>query len=310
MTGAVPSGELSVAVIGGSGLYAMEGLEGIREHRIETPFGPPSDLLMEGRLNGTPVVFMARHGRHHHLLPTEVPYRANIWALRSLGVRYLIGCCAVGSLQESIGVLDAVVPNQFIDRTVKRQASFFGEGCVAHIGFADPCCPVLSQRLHQAAAQTMTSGHTAHGHGTYVCIEGPAFSTRAESQLYRRWQGDVIGMTSLTEAKLAREAEIAYACLAMVTDYDCWHEGHDSVNVEMVLANLRANVATTQAILRACLPALGAEQPESPAHHALATALLTAPDQVPGPTRQRLDLLTQSYWGAYQPQGQDSSYEE
>jgi len=293
-------GELSVAVIGGSGVYAMEGLERIREHRIETPFGPPSDLLVEGRLNGTPVVFMARHGRHHHLLPTEVPYRANIWALRYLGVRYLVGCCAVGSLQESIGVQDAVVPDQFIDRTVNRQASFFGEGCVAHVAFADPCCPVLSQRLHQAAAQTMTSGPIAHGRGTYVCIEGPAFSTRAESELYRRWQGDVIGMTSLTEAKLAREAEIAYACLAMVTDYDCWHEGHASVSVEMVMANLRANAATTQAILRTCLPALAAEQPESPAHNALATALLTAPDQAPGPTRQRLDLFTRPYWGPYQ----------
>lgn len=295
------SRELTVAVMGGSGLYAMEGLEVMREHRIETPFGPPSGLLMEGRLNGTPVVFMARHGRHHHLLPTEVPYRANIWALRSLGVRYLIGCCAVGSLQESIAVLDAVVPDQFMDRTVNRQASFFGEGCVAHVAFADPCCPVLSRRLHQAAARTMASGRTAHGGGTYVCIEGPAFSTRAESELYRRWQGDVIGMTSLTEAKLAREAEIAYACLAMVTDYDCWHDGHDSVSVEMVIANLRANATTTQAILQACLPALAAEQPESPAHSALATALLTAPDQVPGPTRQRLDLFTQPYWGPYQP---------
>ena len=300
MTDADTSAELSVAVIGGSGLYAMEGLEVIREHRINTPFGPPSDLLMEGRLSGKPVVFMARHGRHHHLLPTEVPYRANIWALRSLGVRYLIGCCAVGSLQESIGVLDAVVPNQFIDRTVKRQASFFGEGCVAHIGFADPCCPVLSQRLHQAAAHTMKSGQIAHGHGTYICIEGPAFSTRAESELYRRWQGDVIGMTSLTEAKLAREAEIAYACLAMVTDYDCWHEGHDNVSVEMVIANLRANAATTQAILQTCLPDLVVEQPESPAHKALATALLTTPDQVPGSTRQQLDLFTQPYWGPYQ----------
>jgi len=299
MTAADPCGELSVAVIGGSGLYAMEGLEAIREHRIETPFGPTSDVLLEGRLNGTPVVFMARHGRHHHLLPGEVPYRANIWALRSLGVRYLVGCCAVGSLQESIGVLDAVVPDQFIDRTVKRQASFFGEGCVAHISFADPCCPVLSRRLHQAAAGTMASGPTAHGHGTYVCIEGPAFSTRAESRLYRRWQGDVIGMTSLTEARLAREAEIAYACLAMVTDYDCWHEGHDNVSVEMVIANLRANATTMQAILQRCLPPLAAEQPESPAHNALATALLTAPDVVPAPTRQRLDLFSQPYWGPF-----------
>jgi len=301
MTAAEASRELSVAVIGGSGLYAMEGLEVIREHRIETPFGLPSDLLTEGRLNGTPVVFMARHGRHHHLLPTEVPYRANVWALRSLGVRYLVGCCAVGSLQESIGVLDAVVPDQFIDRTVNRQASFFGEGCVAHVGFADPFCPVLSQRLHQAAVRTMTSGPTAHGHGTYVCIEGPAFSTRAESELYRSWQGHVIGMTSLTEAKLAREAEIAYACLAMVTDYDCWHEDHDTVSVEMVIANLRANATTIQTILGTCLPSLAAEQPESPAHNALATALLTAPDQVPGPARQRLDLFTQPYWGPYQP---------
>ena len=295
------AGALRVAVIGGSGLYAMEGLEVVREHRIETPFGPTSDLLTEGRLNGAPVVFMARHGRGHHLLPTEVPYRANIWALRSLGVRYLIGCCAVGSLQEPIGILDAVVANQFIDRTIGRPASFFGEGCVAHISFADPCCPVLCQRLHQAATRAMmTSGATAHGQGTYVCIEGPAFATRAESELYRRWKGDVIGMTSLTEAKLAREAEIAYGCLAMVTDYDCWHPNHDNVSVEMVLANLRANATTIRTILQNCLPSLAAEQPESPAHSVLATALLTAPDHVPGPVRQRLDLFTRPYWGPYQ----------
>jgi len=300
MTAVNSSDQLSIAVIGGSGLYAMEGLELLREHRLETPFGPTSDLLMEGRLKGTPVVFLARHGRHHHLLPAEVPYRANIWALRSLGVRYLIGCCAVGSLQESIRVLDAVVPNQFIDRTVVRQASFFGEGCVAHIAFADPTCPVLSKYVHAAAAQVMASAHTAHDQGTYVCIEGPAFSTRAESELYRRWQGDVIGMTSLTEAKLAREAEMAYACLAMVTDYDCWHPNHDTVSVEMVIANLRANATTTHSILQTCLPVLAAEQPESAAHQALATALLTPPDQVPGPTRQRLDLLTRPYWGPYQ----------
>jgi 5'-methylthioadenosine phosphorylase len=286
-----------VGVIGGSGLYAMPGLEQLEEHSVETPFGSPSDVMRLGRLGGMEVVFLARHGRDHHLMPMEVPYTANIWAMRSLGVRWLISVSAVGSLRDHLRPRDMVVPDQFIDRTQQRPQSFFGDGCVAHVSLADPFCPLLSELLAAAAEAAIPPGHHLHRGGTYLCMEGPAFSTRAESELYRSWGCSVIGMTNHTEARLAREAELAYASLSMVTDFDCWHNDHDAVSVEMVVGNLRANAVATEPILRRLMQQLKTERPTSAAHTALADALITAPEHVPAETRRRLDLFTHPYWG-------------
>jgi 5'-methylthioadenosine phosphorylase len=288
-----------LGVLGGSGLYSMEGLEDIQEISVDTPFGSPSDSLRLGRLGGMEVVFLARHGRHHSLLPTEVPYRANIWAMRSLGVRWILSPSAVGSLQEAVRPLDMVVPDQFIDRTQQRPVSFFGQGAVAHVTFADPFCPALSRLLADVADSLMPADRTLHRGGTYLCMEGPAFSTRAESQLYRSWGCSVIGMTNHSEARLAREAEIAYATLAMATDYDCWFEGHDSVTVDMVIANLKANASLATQIVRITAERVAALRPTSTAHAALRDALMTPKEHVPAETRRRLDLLTQPYWGAF-----------
>ena len=295
-------GELETArvgVIGGSGLYAIKGLENVSEHQLDTPFGCPSDVLRVGQLNGMDTVFLARHGQHHHLLPKEVPYRANIWAMRQLGVRWLISVSAVGSLREDLRPRDMVVPDQFIDRTQQRPQSFFGQGCVAHVSLADPFCAVLSELLADSAETELPEGHRLHRGGTYLCMEGPAFSTRAESELYRSWNCSVIGMTNHTEARLAREAELAYASLSMVTDYDCWHSDHAAVSVEMVIGNLQANAAATEPILSKLMERLRSERPRSEAHTALASALITPKDAVPAETRQRLDLLTSPYWGAW-----------
>jgi 5'-methylthioadenosine phosphorylase len=289
-----------LGVLGGSGLYAMEGLEEIQELELDTPFGPPSDSLRLGRLGGMEVVFLARHGRHHTYLPTEVPYRANIWAMRSLGVRWILSPSAVGSLQETVRPLDMVVPDQFIDRTHQRPLSFFGEGAVAHVALADPFCPGLSRLLADVADSLMPAGRTLHRGGTYLCMEGPAFSTRAESNLYRSWGCTVIGMTNHTEARLAREAEIAYATLAMATDYDCWYADHDSVTVEMVIGNLRANAELATQIVRTTAERIGALRPASTAHNALRDALMTPKEQVPAKTRQQLDLFTSPYWGPFE----------
>ncbi|MBW0173244.1 MAG: S-methyl-5'-thioadenosine phosphorylase [Vulcanococcus sp.] len=288
-----------LGVLGGSGLYAMEGLENVQELTIDTPFGPPSDSLRLGTLGGMEVVFLARHGRHHTYLPTEVPYRANIWAMRSLGVRWILSPSAVGSLQEQVKPLDMVVPDQFIDRTMQRPISFFGEGAVAHVALADPFCPSLSRLLGDVADSLMPEGHSLHRGGTYLCMEGPAFSTRAESNLYRSWGCTVIGMTNHTEARLAREAEIAYATLAMATDYDCWYADHDSVTVEMVIGNLRANAELATQIVRTTAERIGVQRPASQAHTALRDALMTPADQVPAATRRKLDLLTEPYWGSF-----------
>ena len=288
-----------IGVLGGSGLYAMEGLSDVEELELDTPFGPPSDALVRGRIGDATVVFLARHGRHHSYLPAEVPYRANIWAMRSLGVRWLLSCSAVGSLREELRPKDLVIPDQFIDRTQGRPASFFGEGAVAHVAFADPFCSILSQLLGEAVSEVLPAERALHRGGTYVCMEGPAFSTRAESELYRSWGCDVIGMTNHTEARLAREAEIAYSTLAMVTDYDCWHPDHDAVTVEMVIENLRANATTAQQVIQRATAALQQQRPTSPAHHALKDSLMTPADQVPANTRRRLDLFTTPYWGAF-----------
>jgi len=285
-----------LGVLGGSGLYAMDGLEDIQEVELETPYGRPSDSLRLGRLGDLEVVFLARHGRHHSLSPTEVPYRANLWALRSLNVRWILSVSAVGSLQPQFEPLDMLVPDQFIDRTQQRPLSFFGEGAVAHVTLADPFCPVLSRILADVGESVMPEGRTLHRGGTYLCMEGPAFSTRAESELYRSWGCSVIGMTNHTEARLAREAEIAYSTLAMVTDYDCWHQGHDSVTVAMVIDNLRTNAGLAQQIIAMTAERLAALRPPSAAHHALRHALMTTPSAVPEETRRRTALFTDPYW--------------
>jgi 5'-methylthioadenosine phosphorylase len=293
-----------LGVLGGSGLYAMEGLEQVEEREVETPYGPPSDNLRIGRLGDLEVVFLARHGRHHTFSPTEVPYRANLWALRSLGVRWILSASAVGSLQQHVRPLDMVVPDQFIDRTQQRPLSFFGEGAVAHVGLGDPFCAVLSRLLADAGETLMPAGRKLHRGGTYLCMEGPAFSTRAESELYRSWGCAVIGMTNHTEARLAREAEMAYATLAMVTDYDCWHLEHASVTVDLVIENLRANASLAQEIIREAAAGVERLRPASSAHHALRDALMTPPEQVPAATRRRTDLFTAPYWGPFEAGGE------
>jgi 5'-methylthioadenosine phosphorylase len=289
--------QAKIGIIGGSGLYKMESLQEVEELSIDTPFGRPSDALIYGKLEGVPVVFLARHGRHHHLLPTELPFRANIYAMKSLGVEYLLSASAVGSLKDGVKPLDMVIPDQFIDRTRDRVSTFFGEGIVAHIAFGDPICPQLAQVLAAAVESLDLPEVTLHQGGTYVCIEGPAFSTKAESHLYRSWGATVIGMTNLQEAKLAREAEIAYATLALVTDYDCWHSDHDSVTVDMVIANLSKNATNAQQVIRAAVQRLAANPPSSEAHSALKYAILTPLDQVPAATRAKLALLLDKYAG-------------
>lgn len=287
--------DIKIGIIGGSGLYKMDALQDIEEITIETPFGAPSDRLISGTLDGTPVVFLPRHGRHHHLLPTELPFQANIYALKSLGVEYIISASAVGSLQGHIKPVDMVIPDQFIDRTRHRTDTFFGDGIVAHIAFGDPICPQLAKILGDAVASLNLEGVDLHRSGTYVCMEGPAFSTKAESNLYRSWGASIIGMTNLQEAELAREAEIAYATLALVTDYDCWHPDHDSVTVEMVIGNLHKNATNAQKVIRAVVEKLAANPPQSAAHDALKYAILTPLDQVPASTKEKLALLLNKY---------------
>jgi len=287
--------QATIGIIGGSGLYQMAALTEVEEVAIETPFGSPSDALMVGTLEQARVAFLARHGRHHRLLPSEIPYRANIYAMKQLGVQYLISASAVGSLREAVKPLDMVVPDQLIDRTKNRVSTFFGDGIVAHITFGDPICPRLAGVLADAVASLDLPDVTLHRQGTYLCMEGPAFSTKAESKLYRSWGADIIGMTNLPEAKLAREAEIAYATLALVTDYDCWHSDHDSVTVEMVLANLRRNATNAQKVVQETVRRLHLDPPPSDAHSALQYAILTPLDQVPDATQAKLSLLLQKY---------------
>jgi 5'-methylthioadenosine phosphorylase len=284
-----------IGIIGGSGLYKMEALKDIQEVALETPFGKPSDALMMGQLSGVPVAFLARHGRNHHLTPTEIPFRANIHAMKQLGVEYIISASAVGSLQAEVKPLDLLVPDQFIDRTRNRISTFFGEGIVAHIGFGHPICPALAQVLQEAITSLNLPEITLHTKGTYVCMEGPAFSTLAESNLYRSWGGTVIGMTNLPEAKLAREAEIAYATLALVTDYDCWHPEHDHVTVEMILDNLHRNAINAQQVIQETVRRLTENPPLSKAHNALKYAILTPLAQAPAATKEKLGLFLQKY---------------
>jgi 5'-methylthioadenosine phosphorylase len=287
--------QAKIGIIGGSGLYKMEALKDVEEVFLDTPFGTPSDALIVGTLEGTRVAFLARHGRNHHLMPSELPFRANIHAMKQVGVEYLISASAVGSLKEEAKPLDMVVPDQFIDRTKNRISTFFGDGIVAHIAFGDPVCHQLAGVLADAVASLELPDVTLHRGGTYVCMEGPAFSTKAESHLYRSWGATIIGMTNLPEAKLAREAEIAYATLALVTDYDCWHPDHDSVTVEMVIANLHRNATNAQKVIQETVRRLTENPPASEAHSALKYAILTQLDKVPAATKEKLGLLLQKY---------------
>ena len=280
-----------IGVIGGSGLYDMKGLEAREESALSTPFGEPSAPLVIGSLAGRRVAFLARHGAGHRILPSELNFRANIYAMKTLGVEWIVSASAVGSLQEQYRPLDVVVPDQFLDRTRGRVGTFFGRGLAAHVAFAHPVCRSLTRIVSESAR---TAGARVHEGGTYVCMEGPQFSTLAESRLYRSWGMDVIGMTNLQEAKLAREAEICYVTLALVTDYDCWHPDHDHVSVEMVVDNLTRNAETAQTVVRAVVERLPADRTCECAT-ALASAIITRPEAIPPETRQQLAPLVKKY---------------
>ena len=284
--------EKTLGVIGGSGLYEMEGLRDAKEVHVETPFGKPSDALVTGWLGDVRMAFLPRHGRGHKLMPSELPFQANIWAMKQLGMEYVLAISAVGSMREDIHPGDMVVVDQFFDRTLgSRPSTFFGQGCVAHVHFADPVCPELWQIVCDAST---ASGARTHKGGTYVCMEGPAFSTRAESRIYRSFGVDVIGMTNLQEAKLAREAEISYCTLALATDYDCWHETEEDVSVEAVIKVLLDNVEKARRIVREVARRIPAVR-QSPVKDALKNAILTRKDAIPPATRQKLDLLLGKY---------------
>ena len=279
------------AVIGGSGFYALEDLTDVEEVRPDTPFGPPSDTIVIGTLKGTRVAFLPRHGRGHRILPSDLPARANIYALKTLGVEFVIGVSAVGSLRQEIAPLDLTVPDQLIDRTAGRPSTFFGDGLAAHVPFAEPFCPVLRRALYEAATQ---AGATVHNGGTLVVMEGPAFSTRAESALHRTWGASLIGMTALPEAKLAREAEMCYATLACTTDYDCWHESYGSVTAEMIVRNLMESLAVARQSVLLALGRLPAHR-DCPCACALRDAVVTPWHLVPEGTKRKLAPIISKY---------------
>ena len=281
-----------IGIIGGSGLYEMEGVTGAREIAVETPFGAPSDGIALGTLEGRKVAFLPRHGRGHRLLPSEINFQANVYALKTLGVERILSASAVGSLKEKYAPLHMVIPDQFVDRTFKRASTFFGRGLVAHVAFAHPFCADLGRVL---GAACRTAGATVHEGGTYICIEGPQFSTHAESELYRAWGMDIIGMTNLTEARLAREAEICYSTLAMVTDYDCWHPDHDAVTADEIIKNLVANAATAKGVLRAAVKGLPDVARRCECASALSHALVTAPELVPAQIKRELAPIIGKY---------------
>lgn len=281
----------ALGVIGGSGLYEMEGLEDVRWVKVETPFGPPSDEFMVGRLAGKTLVFLPRHGRGHRISPSELNARANIFALKTLGVSRIVSVSAVGSMREGIRPGDIVVCDQFFDRTRGRASTFFQGGIVAHVHFADPVCPELSRVLYDSGVEV---GASVHWGGTYLVMEGPQFSTRAESKIYRQWGVDVIGMTNLPEAKLAREAEICYATLALATDYDCWHDTEEDVSIDAVLEMIRKNVATARRILRRVVEKLGSQR-TCACSRALENAIVTDPGQIPGKIKRDLAPLIGRY---------------
>ena len=283
--------QAEIGIIGGSGLYSMPGLSDVRELKQPTPFGDPSDPYVLGTLKGRKVAFLARHGRGHRILPTELNFRANIYGFKQLGVERIISVSAVGSLKDEHKPLDFVIPDQFFDRTRHRVDTFFGEGIVAHIAFADPICPELARTVEAACK---TSGVTSKRGGTYICMEGPQFSTKAESNVYRSWGMDVIGMTNLQEAKLAREAEICYVTVAMVTDYDCWHPHHDSVTVDQIVAVLLKNAENAATVVRNTVGSMPTKR-SCKCGAALAHAILTDRDKIPAATREKLKLILGKY---------------
>jgi 5'-methylthioadenosine phosphorylase len=280
-----------IGIIGGSGLYSMPGLEGVSEVRLKTPFGDPSDALVVGALEGKRVAFLARHGRGHRHLPSEINFRANIHAMKQLGVERLLSVSAVGSLQEDLKPLDFLIPDQFYDRTRHRISTFFGGGVAAHVSFDRPVCPQLASLLGDACDRAKVPVHRG---GTYVCIEGPQFSTVAESHVHRQLRFEVIGMTNVTEAKLAREAEICYATIAMITDYDCWHPNHASVTLEEIISTLNKNAANAQAVVHEAVRAMP-EKRACSCSSALAHAIVTAPAAIPAAARQRLHVIAGKY---------------
>ena len=287
------SEQYRIGVIGGSGLYAMEGLEIEEERRIDTPFGDPSDVYMLGTLDGQRVVFLARHGRGHRLTPSELNYRANIYGFKTLGVERLVSISAVGSMKIEYAPTHIVVPDQFFDRTRHRPDTFFGDGLVAHVSFAKPICPDLVPLFVEGAR---AAGATVHEGGCYLCMEGPLFSTRAESEVYRSWGMDVIGMTNLQEAKLAREAEICYATLAMITDYDCWHETEEAVSGEAVMEVVRQNVVMAQSVVRNVLGKLATAPRTCPCQDALKHSLITERSMIPAATLEKLAPIVGKYY--------------
>jgi 5'-methylthioadenosine phosphorylase len=287
--------EPAIGVIGGSGIYDLPGLTDLDEIAVATPFGPPSGPLVTGRLAGRRLVFLARHGKGHRLLPHEINYRANVYALKAQGVEWLISLSAVGSMREDVRPGDLVIVDQFIDRTSGRPSSFFGDGIAAHVSFADPVSPTLARALHQAATETLAgSGIRLRLGGTYLVINGPQFSTRAESALHRTWGISVVGMTNMPEAKLAREAEISYATIALATDYDCWHEAEEDVTVEQVVAVIKQNAAIACRVIAAAVPRVPRVH-DCIAANALRGAIMTAPDRIPAETRARLAPLIGKY---------------
>ena len=285
--------QAEIGIIGGSGLYGMAGLTDVHEEKITTPFGEPSDPLVLGTLEGRKVAFLARHGKGHRILPSELNFKANIYAMKAVGVTSILSVSAVGSLKEEHKPTDFVVPDQFIDRTFDRSATFFGDGVVGHVAFGDPVCPIVSDVFVKACEEVGVVGKKG---GTYVCMEGPQFSTKAESRLYRSWGADIIGMTNLQEAKLAREAEISYATLAMVTDYDCWFEGHDAVTVEQVIAVMHQNSANAQSVVKAAVRLMPADLSASPAQSAAKFAIMTDRSVIPAETKKKLEVLFGKYW--------------
>lgn len=283
--------EARIGVIGGSGLYQIEGLSDIKQVKLTTPFGEPSDIITIGTLENVRVAFLPRHGQGHRISPSELPARANIYALKSLGVEHIISVSAVGSLEETIHPLDLVIPDQLIDRTKSRVNTFFGQGLVAHVGFADPFCPTLARILNETAK---TAEANVHERGTCVVIEGPVFSTRAESFLYRSWGANIVGMTALPEAKLAREAEVCYATLAFVTDYDCWHHSEETVTVEMVIANLQKSAQMAKNIVKKAVAQIP-ERRQCQCATALKDAIITSPAHIPAYLKKDLALLIEKY---------------
>jgi len=284
--------QAEIGIIGGSGLYSMPGFTNIREEKITTPFGDPSDPLVLGELEGRKVAFLARHGKGHRILPTELNFRANIYAMKQLGVERILSVSAVGSLKEEHKPTDFVIPDQFIDRTFARTSTFFGDGIVGHVAFGDPVCATVTKVFESACKEVGVVGKRG---GTYVCMEGPQFSTRAESNLYRCWGADVIGMTNLQEAKLAREAEICYSTLAMVTDYDCWFEGHDDVTVDQIVAVMHTNSANAAKVVKAAVAAMPTGERTCACASALKYAVMTDKKVIPPATRAKLALLLDKY---------------